>query len=83
MVQDALLLDILVPILVFTLEARLDEGRQGLVHVTCFLLLLLSGERNFGVRLNKAYDQKYSQLKLPMFEGNYADVLILVQTFPF
>ena len=77
-VQDALLLDILVPILVYSLEARLDEGKHGLVHVSCFLLLLLSGERNFGVRLNKQYDQKYPQLKLPLFEGNYADLLILV-----
>ena len=43
----------------------------------CFLLLSLSGERNFGVRLNSPYEKKVDALLLPAFEGNYADVLIL------
>jgi len=77
LVQDALLLDILCPVLYYALEARQNEGKHGLIHVTCFLLLLLSGERNFGVRLNKQYDQRYPQLRLPVFDGNYADLIIL------
>lgn len=30
-------------------------ARVGLMHIGVFILLLLSGERNFGVRLNKPY----------------------------
>ena len=44
-----------------------------------FILLLLSGDRNFGVRLNMPYKEVLPALKLPVFEGNYADVLILVR----
>ena len=52
-------------------------GKIGTVHLVAFTLLILSGDRNFGVRLNKSYDHSYPSLKLPAFEGNHADVLIL------
>ncbi len=29
------------------------------MHIGVFILLLLSGERNFGVRLNKPYTSRY------------------------
>ncbi|KAG8222878.1 hypothetical protein J437_LFUL003523 [Ladona fulva] len=48
-------LDILVPILYHLNDARADQSRVGLMHIGVFILLLLSGERNFGVRLNKPY----------------------------
>ena len=47
------MLDLLVPILHHLNEARADPSRLGLIHISVFLLLLLSGERNFGVRLNE------------------------------
>jgi hypothetical protein len=46
-------LDILVPILYHLNDARTDPSHIGLIHMGVFLILLLSGERNFGVRLNK------------------------------
>ncbi|KAE9413467.1 hypothetical protein Angca_002779 [Angiostrongylus cantonensis] len=42
-------LEILVPILFYITESRNDPTRVGLVHMGVFLILLLSGERNFGV----------------------------------
>lgn len=75
--RDVALLDIIMPLLYFMNEARNDDGKVGVVHLVAFILLLLSGDRNFGVRLNKAYTQNYPALKLPAIEGNHADVLIL------
>lgn len=53
------------------------SARVGLVHIGVFILLLLSGERNFGVRLNKPYTASVS-MDVPLFSGTHADLLILV-----
>jgi hypothetical protein len=42
-----------------------------------FILLLLSGERNFGVRLNKPYVSKIP-MDISVFSGTHADLLIIV-----
>jgi hypothetical protein len=42
-----------------------------------FILLLLSGERNFGVRLNKPYTSRIP-IDIPVFSGTHADLLIIV-----
>lgn len=42
-----------------------------------FILLLLSGERNFGVRLNKPYTATIP-MDIPVFSGTHADLLIIV-----
>ena len=42
------MLEILVPILYHLNDARSDQSRLGLMHIGVFILLLLSGERNFG-----------------------------------
>ena len=50
---------------------------MGLVHIGVFILLLLSGERNFGVRLNKPYTATIP-MDIPVFTGTHADLLIMV-----
>ncbi|KAL8163252.1 UNVERIFIED_CONTAM: cell wall biogenesis protein [Gekko kuhli] len=70
-------LDILVPILYFLNDARADQSRVGLTHIGVFILLLLSGERNFGVRLNKPYSVRVP-MDIPVFTGTHADLLIIV-----
>ncbi|PNJ87717.1 HID1 isoform 4 [Pongo abelii] len=70
-------LDILVPILFFLNDARADQSRVGLMHIGVFILLLLSGERNFGVRLNKPYSIRVP-MDIPVFTGTHADLLIVV-----
>ena len=52
----------------------------GMLHVGVFLMLLLSGERNFGVRLNKPYTQKMPLQDIPKFSGTHADLLFLVRS---
>ena len=42
-----------------------------------FILLLLSGERNFGVRLNKPYTAAVP-MDISVFSGSHADLLIIV-----
>uniref|UniRef100_A0A8C1QIJ4 HID1 domain containing n=1 Tax=Cyprinus carpio TaxID=7962 RepID=A0A8C1QIJ4_CYPCA len=70
-------LDILVPILYYLNDARADQSRVGLMHISVFILLLLSGERNFGVRLNKPYSL-HVPMDIPVFTGTHADLLIVV-----
>ncbi|CAD6185152.1 unnamed protein product [Caenorhabditis auriculariae] len=70
-------LEILVPILYHISDARNDSARVGLIHMGVFLILLLSGERNFGVRLNKPYVAK-AAINIPSFTGTHADLLIIV-----
>ncbi|XP_036408842.1 protein HID1 [Megalops cyprinoides] len=70
-------LDILVPILFYLNDARADQSRVGLMHIGVFILLLLSGERNFGVRLNKPYSL-HVPMDIPVFTGTHADLLIVV-----
>ncbi|XP_074520153.1 protein HID1b [Halichoeres trimaculatus] len=70
-------LDMLVPILFNLNEARADQTRVGLMHIGVFILLLLSGERNFGVRLNKPYTLRVP-MDIPVFTGTHADLLIVI-----
>ncbi|TRY70371.1 hypothetical protein TCAL_04485 [Tigriopus californicus] len=70
-------LDILTPILHHLNDARADQSRVGLMHIGVFILLLLSGERNFGVRLNKPYTATIP-MDIPVFTGTHADLLIIV-----
>ena len=70
-------LELLVPILHYLNDARADQARVGLMHIGVFILLLLSGERNFGVRLNKPYTATLP-LDIPVFSGSHADLLIIV-----
>ncbi|XP_075259274.1 protein HID1-like isoform X2 [Convolutriloba macropyga] len=55
----------------------LERPRVGLMHIGVFILLLLSGERNFGVRLNKPYNVRVP-MDIPVFTGTHADLLIIV-----
>lgn len=56
----------------------LSVARVGLMHIGVFILLLLSGERNFGVRLNKPYSLRVP-MDIPVFTGTHADLLIVVR----
>ena len=55
-----------------------SAARVGLMHIGVFILLLLSGERNFGVRLNKPYSV-HVPMDIPVFTGTHADLLIVVR----
>uniref|UniRef100_A0A8C1Z667 HID1 domain containing b n=1 Tax=Cyprinus carpio TaxID=7962 RepID=A0A8C1Z667_CYPCA len=70
-------LDILVPILFYLSDCRANQSCVGLVHIGVFILLLLSGERNFGVRLNKPYSVRVP-MDISVFAGTHADLLIVV-----
>lgn len=54
-----------------------EPNRDELMHVSTFNLFMLSGERMFGVRLNKPYTASVLQ-GLPAFTGSHADLMIVV-----
>lgn len=69
--------EIVVPICYFMLEGRKDPAKVGLMYLCTFTLLKLSGERNFGVALNKPYAVSLP-VDVPLFTGNHADLLVIV-----
>lgn len=69
--------ELLVPICYFMLEGRKDPAKVGLMYLCTFTLLKLSGDRSFGVMLNKPYHLSLP-VDIPLFSGNHADLLIIV-----
>ena len=68
--------DILVPICFLMYRSRRDPAQIGLVHICTFILLKFSGERSFGVALNKPFTKKLPT-DLPLFHGCHADLLTI------
>lgn len=71
------ILDIVTPILLHLNENFHDPTKTAFVHVDVFNLLILSGQRNFGVRLNKPYQANLTA-DLPPISGSYADLFVIV-----
>lgn len=68
---------IVTPLLFLMYEGRQEPSKVGMIHICTFILLLLSGERDFGVNLNKPFDNRLPLSDLPQFTGNHADLLIV------
>ena len=60
-------------------EGRNEENSIGFIHLISFTLLVLSGERLFGIQLNKPFNLPQWSRNLPPFKGNFNDFLILVR----
>ena len=80
-------LSLVTPLLYYAYEARKDSSRLGLMYTCVFILLKLSGERDFSVELNKSIPAPsvshiplLSLLALPELssDSNYADALIVI-----
>eukprot|EP01039_Chlorochromonas_danica_P009253 gene9253-10216_t len=69
--------EMVVPICYLMLAGRKDPAKIGLLYLCTFTLLKLSGERNFGVALNKHYQLRLP-VDVPLFSGNHADLLVIV-----
>ncbi|CAM9755362.1 unnamed protein product [Chrysoparadoxa australica] len=67
---------LVVPLCYLLLVHRKDPTRSGLMHINTFILLKLSGERNFGVSLNKPCTVKLP-VDVPLFTGTHADLLVV------
>lgn len=65
------------PVLFHIFDARMDPSQVGMLHIGVYILLLLSGQRNFAVRLNKVYDPQFT-IPVTHFEGNFGDLILLV-----
>ena len=68
--------DVLVPICFLMYRSRRDPAHIGLVHICTFVLLKLSGERSFGVSLNRPFTKKLPT-DLPLFHGCHTDLLVI------
>ena len=67
---------IIVPICYLMYQSRRDPAQIGLVHICTFVLLKFSGERSFGVSLNKPFTTKLP-CDLPLFSGGHADLVAI------
>ena len=71
--------DLIFPILFLMCQGRLDPTKVGLIHICTFILLLLSGGREFAVALNAPLLKRLPIADLPpLSNANYADLLIVV-----
>jgi hypothetical protein len=68
--------ELIVPICYLMYQSRRDPAQIGLVHICTFLLLKLSGERSFGVALNKPFTTKLPT-DLPLFSGGHGDLVAI------
>lgn len=68
---------VVLPVLYLLQQARNEPHQVGLLHTASFVLLVLSSERAFSVRLNEVYFHKLP-LQLPQFQGCHADVIALI-----
>ena len=68
--------DVVTPICYLMYESRKDPARIGLVHICTFVVLKLSGERSFGVNLNKPFTSRLP-CDLPLFSGSHADLITI------
>lgn len=68
--------ELVVPLLFLMYEGRQEPAKVGMIHICTFILLLLSGERDFGVNLNRPFTT-HLPLDLPPFSGNHADLLLV------
>lgn len=68
--------ELVVPICFLMYKSRRDPAQIGLVHICTFCLLKLSGERSFGVSLNKPFTKKLPT-DLPLFSGGHNDLLAI------
>ncbi|KAL7497097.1 hypothetical protein ACHAWT_007457 [Skeletonema menzelii] len=66
--------ELVVPICYLMYTSRQDSSKIGLVHLCTFILLKLSGERSFGVSLNRPFRTKLP-CDLPLFSGSHADLV--------
>jgi len=69
--------ELVVPMCFMMFVHRRDPARIGLVHICTFILLKLSGERSFGVNVNKPCLVKLP-CELPLFTGSHADLIGIV-----
>jgi len=69
--------EIIVPICYLMYQSRRDPAHIGLVHICTFVLLKLSGERSFGVNLNKPFNIRLP-CDLPLFSGSHADLIAII-----
>eukprot|EP00929_Paragymnodinium_shiwhaense_P105118 TRINITY_DN7003_c0_g2_i1.p1 TRINITY_DN7003_c0_g2~~TRINITY_DN7003_c0_g2_i1.p1 ORF type:complete len:769 (-),score=119.40 TRINITY_DN7003_c0_g2_i1:92-2398(-) len=67
---------LVMPILYLLQQAQHSPQLVGLLHTATFVLLVLSSERSFAVRLNEPYTGK-TPLRVPHFQGCQADLLTL------
>ncbi|EED92769.1 predicted protein [Thalassiosira pseudonana CCMP1335] len=68
--------ELVVPLCYLMYSARKQPAQVGLVHICTFILLKLSGERSFGVSLNRPFRTKLP-CDLPLFSGSHADLVCI------
>jgi hypothetical protein len=71
------ILDLVYPLLYYLAQHKHQEELVGLLSSGIYTLLVLSGERNFSVRLNRPFTLPPPP-GIPVFVGSHAELLVLV-----
>jgi len=69
--------DLLIPLVFFMFKGKSDPSKVSLVHTCAFILLRLSGEREFCVGLNTPYMLSLP-IDMPLFKGTHADLVFIM-----
>ena len=72
--MDCDVTEIVVPVCYLMYSNRKDPSQVGLIHICTFLLLKLSGERSFGVGVNRPFNTRLP-CDIPIFGGGHADLI--------
>lgn len=80
MIMSSRVHDFTVLLLYYMHEKRTESGKQGLVRLCAYVLLHLSADITYAKSLAKPFEGQNalpSNIKLPVFNGSYADYLII------
>eukprot|EP01064_Diplonema_japonicum_P027270 TRINITY_DN3919_c0_g1_i1.p1 TRINITY_DN3919_c0_g1~~TRINITY_DN3919_c0_g1_i1.p1 ORF type:complete len:812 (+),score=195.32 TRINITY_DN3919_c0_g1_i1:50-2485(+) len=69
---------LVVPLLYLMWLAKTSREKVAALQVALWIMLLLSGERDFGVSLNETITTMPPKLPLPVFGGSYIDLVVIV-----
>lgn len=76
-IRSETILKTIVPILYYMHERRLDPASSAFVRIGIYVLIQLSSDRNFAVRLNREFEPTF-RLGVAGLHGNHGDLIILV-----
>lgn len=75
--QSEKCLSLLVTLIFYIYTSRYVPSNTGLLHLSVFILMLMSSDRSFSVKLNSAFQENVSFIQIGSSAENYFDFLCL------
>jgi hypothetical protein len=68
---------LMVCLLWYVYESHGDQIKNGILQITTFIILSLSGERDLGIALNAPFTKSFP-VEMALFAGNHVDLLLML-----